>query len=94
VVIPVSPPLPRPLIDDANYDIVEPVKPGEVLEVAEVAEVAEVVAEVVEVVEVVEATEEIVDEGADEQVPADDSVSGGDVELSSEDGDVGVEVDG
>jgi hypothetical protein len=90
VVIPVSPPLPRPLIDDANYDIVEPVKPGEVLEVAEVAEVAEVV----EIVEVVEATEEIVDEGADEQVPADDGVSGGDVELSSEDGDVGVEVDG
>jgi hypothetical protein len=71
VVIPASPPLPPPLIDDANYDVVEPVRPGEVIEVAEA----------VAVVEAAEGVDEInADEAADEPVPADDIVAGTDVE--------------
>jgi hypothetical protein len=52
IVVPVSPPLPPPLIDDANFDIVEPLQPGEINEVAEAVAVAVAVTEVEVEVEV------------------------------------------
>jgi hypothetical protein len=93
VVIPASPPPPPPLIDDANYDIVEPLQPGEVAEVVAEVESVESSDEAVESPLDVAAVETSVgsddaDEAADEPVPADDELHGLEMETeASQDGD-------